>query len=346
MLGNLVSNAVNGGGQIQKDTVNTAVSHHAGRTLALMEQSRPSLLQTSRDGRLTTLAADSDLGGDIAPVPVLGGALSAHSRIDPTTGDLVSVSYSTALPPYLRQDVWDRDGTLKSSIGIDTPAPVMVHDLAITARSTVLLDLPMTVRIERTLVDTFPVEYEPAAGARIGVLSRETGTVQWADVRPCVVLHTANAYEIEEGGRKRVVVTALRSVPSGPQSYICSYTPAFLYRWTLDLAGGEATCVDERHLSAVPCEFPMVNPRFHGSPASRYVYCITPSSAGGPLTDFSTPDTGILVSRGEWRSETLPVRGETCPSPPHTRRTTDRWPNHAGHDHRTNSGRVSLRGRA
>lgn len=102
MLQNLASNAVNGGGQIQKDTVNTALSHHAGRTLALMEQCRPTELSIRRDGRVETKAADSDLGGDIAPVPVLGGALSAHSRIDPVSGDLVSVSYSTALPPYLR----------------------------------------------------------------------------------------------------------------------------------------------------------------------------------------------------------------------------------------------------
>ena len=73
-----------------------------------------------------------------------------------------------------------------------------MHDLAITRQSTVLLDLPMTVRIERTLTDTFPVEYEPQSGARIGVFPRRKGGTSgsvrgksdalWADVEPCVVL--------------------------------------------------------------------------------------------------------------------------------------------------------------
>ena len=96
-------------------------------TVPALSQSRPSELAVGRDGRVTTLRASSDLDGDIEPVPVLGGALSAHSKIDPLSGDLVSVSYSTALPPFLRHDVWDKDGQLKASDGIDTPIPIMVH---------------------------------------------------------------------------------------------------------------------------------------------------------------------------------------------------------------------------
>lgn len=236
MLAHLVSNAFKTRGQVQKDTVNTALSNHAGRVLALMEQSRPSELRVSQDGRVRTIAADSSLDGAITPVPVLGGALSAHSRIDPSNGDLVTVSYSTATAPYLRLDVFGGvDGSLKISRGIDTPAPIMVHDCAITQSHAILLDLPMTVRLERTLMDRFPVEYEPSAGARIGITdrlfsgkahSRLSPEVQWAAVKPCVVLHTANAFEEHVGppssSRLRVTLTALRSQPQSPQSYICS----------------------------------------------------------------------------------------------------------------------------
>ena len=39
----------------------------------------------------------------------------------------------------------------------------------------------------------------------------------------------------------------------------------------------------------------MVNPLWCGNPESRYVWCIAPNSAGGPLTSYSTPESGILI---------------------------------------------------
>jgi 8'-apo-carotenoid 13,14-cleaving dioxygenase len=102
----------------------------------------------------------------------------------------------------------------------------MIHDCAITKSYAVLLDLPMTVRPIRMLSDKFPVEYEPEAGARIGLCPRAalgtaTGVAaaeaMWFDVEPCVVLHTVNAHESADG--RTVTLTALRSRPSGDASY-------------------------------------------------------------------------------------------------------------------------------
>ena len=61
----------------------------------------------------------------------------------------------------------------------------------------------------------------------------------------------------------------------------------------------------------------MVNPLWCGDPESRYVWCISPNSAGGPLTSYSTPESGILIDGlvmldmrtgetvDEWRSESF-----------------------------------------
>ena len=62
------------------------------------------LLKVTRGGRVATVESGCDLDGAVPDAPVTGGALSAHSRIDPRTGELVSVTYSTALPPYIRHD--------------------------------------------------------------------------------------------------------------------------------------------------------------------------------------------------------------------------------------------------
>ena len=89
----------------------------------------------------------------------------------------------------------------------------------------VVLDLPMTVRPRRMLSDRFPVEYEPTAGGRIGLHPRRGGgDARWFDVEPCVVLHTVNAHESNDG--QTLTLTALRSKPSGDASFIEAYTCA------------------------------------------------------------------------------------------------------------------------
>ena len=85
----------------------------------------------------------------------------------------------------------------------------------------------MTVRPARMLKDKFPVEYEPEAGGRIGLCARGASEATWFEVEPCVVLHTMNARESEDGSR--VTLTALRSQPSGDASFIEAYASAYLH---------------------------------------------------------------------------------------------------------------------
>jgi carotenoid cleavage dioxygenase-like enzyme len=62
------------------------------------------------------------------------------------------------------------------------------------------------------------VAYDGDAGARIGLVPRkgfDDDTI-WVDVEPCVVLHTINAYDDDNGN---VVLTAMRCMPSGPFRY-------------------------------------------------------------------------------------------------------------------------------
>ena len=148
-----VVNNIIRGGQAVKDSCNTAVTYHADKILALMEQCRPSEVAVSPTGEIRTIKALSDLDGAIPFDMITGGALSAHSRIDPTTGERISISYATGGPgqgpPTARHDVFSSDGGLSHSATVELPAPVMIHDLAITRTQSVLFDLPLTVRIEK-----------------------------------------------------------------------------------------------------------------------------------------------------------------------------------------------------
>jgi len=121
------------------------------------------------------------------------------------------------------------------------------------------------------------------------------------------VLHTLNAHEEADG---TVTLHALRSLPSSPESFIQSYTPAYLHRWTLDPRG---TCVKEVCLNdRLAVEFPTIDERLTGRVA-RFGFAIAPCTVGGP-NRYGPPFEGILIdgvvkldmrtgeAAGEWRT--------------------------------------------
>ena len=77
-----------------------------------------------------------------------------------------------------------------------------------------------------------------ARGAADGGAVSGASEVVWAAVDPCVVLHTVNAHERDDG---LVCVTALRSEPATSSSFIEAYSAAFLHRWLVDPRTGKCT---------------------------------------------------------------------------------------------------------
>jgi len=295
LLGSVVQNMINF--QIgTKDTCNTALAESGGRLLSLMEQAPPSEIEILKDGRIRTIASKINLDGAIpASDPVTGGAFSAHGRTCPKTGERIHVSYGSSSKPYARVDIFDQGWKLKRTIPInDLPSPVMIHDCAITENYILVLDFPLTVRPLRMFQNKFPVEYEPENGARIGLVPRNKDLqqeVKWFDCNPGVILHTANAYETDDG---KIVFHALRSEPTG-ESYITSYTTSFLYEWIMDLKSG--TIDSEKCLNAEELvEFPIIDDRFATGVANE-CYAVGVQSIGGPLTVYKNPGEGILIDR-------------------------------------------------
>lgn len=291
MLGNLLRNGLTFGTlEVQKDTCNTALAVSGKRILALMEQSPPSEIKFDMKGKMTTVESFTRLDGAIPKAPINGGSLGAHGRTDPITGERVHVTYNSSSRPFVRIDTFSDNWKLTSTIGVDIPSPVMIHDCALTRNYVVLLDFPLTVRPERMfLQNKFPVEYEPQNGARIGLTPRGFADDQtiWFDVESGVVLHAVNAYEREDGS---VVVHAFKARPDTSSSYILDYTPSFLYEWLLDPVTMEVT---ERCLNPdLMVEFPTC--AVSGEKVSA-CYGLVSTSIGGPLMEFKTPSSGVLL---------------------------------------------------
>ena len=246
---------------IMKNTANTNVVRHAGRTLALMEAVPP-----------TELTAELATVGEYDFDGALPGAMTAHPKEDPTTGELVFFGYSP-FEPYLRYHVADAAGRLTTSVDIDLGRPVMMHDFAVSERRVAFFDLPAIFDLDAMMSGGVGIRWEPDAGARIGVLDRarpEAG-VRWFEVDPFFVFHFLNAHDEVGPGGDVLVVEGCRSprmnVAFGDEALSEPVRP-LLHRWRIDLTAGRVTdeALDDR-----PGDFPRVNDTFAGTDV-RYGY--------------------------------------------------------------------------
>jgi carotenoid cleavage dioxygenase-like enzyme len=252
---------------------NTHVLEHGGRLLALVENGFP--YEITRE--LSTVGP-CDFSGRLT------GAMTAHPKCDPVTGDLHFFGYS-ALAPHLTYHRLSAAGELETSAEIPGAGPSMMHDFAITDRHALFLDLPMAFRPENMRGGGMPYRWDDAYPSRIGVMPLDRpGDVQWFPIDPCYVFHVGGARTDETG---RIVLDACRysaadavvmwdrlggRTPSADADVLGS---AKLHRWVLDPATGRIT---ETPRDDRPAEFPTLDDRLVGR-SSRYLYTV--SSGGG-----------------------------------------------------------------
>jgi carotenoid cleavage dioxygenase-like enzyme len=202
--------------------------------------------------------------------------LSAHSKVDWSTGELLYFDYADE-PPYLTYGVADASGKRVHEVAIDLPGARLPHDMGFTTNYAVLHDLPFfhdmnVLRRHNYRVMTFHRDIP----TRFGIIPRrgESSDVRWFECEPCYILHVTNCWE--EGDW--VVMDGSRSVNPMPQAQdgegelasMLAYMrlEANAYRWRFNLVTGE---VREGDIDDLNTEFNKSNPLFHGV-KSKYAY--------------------------------------------------------------------------
>ena len=197
------------------------------------------------------------------------GRLTGSIRaLDPVTGEMLAFGYS-AIPPYLRAYVIGPDGTFRRTIDIDLPAPVMMHDFAITERHLVFLDAPVVFDVHAIASGGPMVRWEPSTGTRIGVLPRgaDGSQVKWFDIDNSYVVHFFNAWE--HGSTIEIRAPRMPDMPGGFKfENPDAARPPLPWRWSIDLATGK---VSEGPFGDTSSEFPRVAESLTGRP-TRYGY--------------------------------------------------------------------------
>jgi carotenoid cleavage dioxygenase-like enzyme len=189
-----------------KNPANTHIVRHAGKLLALWEQGLP-----------TEIAPDLETIGEWNFDGALTGAMTAHPRIDPRTGEMFFFAYNF-FAPYLTYYVADASGALVHKVGIDMPAPVMMHDMLITEEHAVFMDSPIVFNMEGLANGEPMVQWRQENGTRIGVMPRMGGAddVRWFEVPTSHVQHFWNAWA--DGSRIELSGCRFESVDFGLES--------------------------------------------------------------------------------------------------------------------------------
>lgn len=231
---------------------NTHVVWHGGKLLALCEAGLPHWL----DPVTLETVGPWDFAGRLV------GAMTAHPKFDPETGEMIFFGYS-ATPPFVRLHVADVRGRLLRSHPIDAPFPSMMHDVIVTKEHVVLLACPATLRLEHVARTGSIVGWEPDLGTQLGVMRRDGdgSDVRWIGTGPCYVFHALNAHS--DGHHIVADVCRYDRVPlfDGDRAAGLEDLTAHLVRWTIDLTAG---AVKEEPLDDLCVEFPRLDERRSG----------------------------------------------------------------------------------
>lgn len=257
---------------------NTNVIGHDGRTYAIVEAGTKPVELTYE---LETVGSGGF--GDNLP-----NGFTAHPKYDPLTGEMHAVNYAPqSLMDKLEYVVVGADGAMTKRVEISAPTMPMVHDMGLTQRYAIVLDLPVAVDLDLAFGGTpFPLRWHDDYNARVGLLPRTAESeaeMIWCSIEPCYAFHPLNSYDLDDG---RVVVD------------ICRFDKLFdldrngpfrdslpqLERWTIDPARRQVTrdVIDERFQ-----EFP----RVAGSVLNQKHRFGYTTEVGGDITKWSFNNT-------------------------------------------------------
>lgn len=255
-----------------KCTSNTDVKFYAGNLISMWYLGGAVYKLGADD-----LATKGKLNGD----PRLHGLpISAHSKVDETTGELLFFAYGKT-PPYMWYGSLDRAGNVTNFMPVPTPGPRLPHDMAVTTNYAVLHDFPLFYDMKAMTGKRHKLEFHPEMPTRFAVVPRK-GTeadIRWFDANPTFMYHVSNAWEESDGqGGTEIVMTGTpfrvpRDMKGNMDADRLTKMIALLgndcmfYEWRMNLRTGETK---ERPLDdIINSEFPIINSAMQGE-KTRY----------------------------------------------------------------------------
>ena len=253
-----------------KDTGSTDIIVHAGVAYA-------TLYQCGEAWAIDPVTLDNLGKASWGPLD----GVSAHPKVDESTGELMFFNYSKHAP-FMHYGVVDRQQRLVHYVPIPLPGPRLPHDMAITRNWSILNDMPLFWDGDLLKRDIHAARMHDGVPTRFALIPRygSPEDIRWFEASPTYVLHWTNAYE---DGDEVVLEGYYQDKPmpdpiaeAGQYSHMMAYVDEHsfqcrLHRWRFNLTTGETT---EERLSDRIVEFGMINPDYLME-KSRYVWSTT-----------------------------------------------------------------------
>jgi len=178
---------------LQSGQANTAFIWHRNALLALFEVSQPfKATIDAKTGKVGSVGYET-YGGQLAH------PMSAHPKVDHATGEMLFFGYNFQTTPYISYSVLDSEGQLVTTVGVDVPVPIMMHDFAITEMYAVFMDLPLQFVPKKMVKEGTVFFFNKTAPARLGLLprrARASSEMRWFALPEAFMsFHTMAAWE-------------------------------------------------------------------------------------------------------------------------------------------------------
>ena len=255
-----------------KDTSSTDVVVHAGKALTTFYQ--------CGDGyNCDPVTLDS--AGKVPWSPIEG--VSAHTKVDLRTGELLFFNYSKQVP-YMHYGVVGSDNKLKHYTPIPLPGPRLPHDMAFTENFSILNDLPLFWDSEMLKRGIHATKLHDLP-SRFAIIPRygSAEDIKWFEASPTYCLHWNNAYEngdeiiLEGYFQENPEPGNYEGAPKGLERMMAFLDNHLLqpklHRWRFNLATGKT--IEER-LDDKVLEFGAINQRY-ACKKHRYTYSMIPT---------------------------------------------------------------------
>jgi carotenoid cleavage dioxygenase-like enzyme len=246
-----------------RGTANTNVLVHAGKLLALKEDSPPVLMDP--ETLLTTNSA-YDFQGKLQ-----SETFTAHPKIDPKTGEMLAFAY--AAKGLLTRDIVfytiSPRGEITKAVWFELPYYCMMHDFGVTEDYAVFHVVPITSNWRR-LEDRLPhFGFDRNRPIYLGVLPRkgDVTDLRWFSAPNCFASHVMNAHNEGPLVHFDTPMAAGNMFPFFPDIEGAPFQPqdaaSRLTRWTVDMKG-DSDQIQMRRLTEIVGEFPRIDDRVVG----------------------------------------------------------------------------------
>jgi carotenoid cleavage dioxygenase len=269
-----------------RGTGNTNPIVHGGKLYALKEDSPPVLM----DPLTLKSFGSTDFGGKMK-----GQTFSAHPKIDPVSGNLVSFGYNSSGP--LTTDCTYMEvspaGELLKEVWFKAPYYCMMHDFGVTEDYVVFPVIPMISTWERLKANLPHFGFDKTMPIYLGVLPRkgQGSDIRWFTAPNQQACHVVNAFNVGTKVHFDIAASRGNGLAFFPDVDGSPFNPmealAHITRWTVDYASKSDQFESTQRMSEMGGEFPRIDDRF-ATKDHRYAWWLV-SDPTKPFTPGQTP---------------------------------------------------------